>query len=174
MSESPSNYPPNYQATSPYGNAPTMVRLAGIFNVIMGGINIVAALVYVGAAIFMHLFLTGRLSGVLGMPAPAMSPAGSTMPRMAGMPPEILMVGLYVVYALLNLVAGTLELTAGIGILKRKPWVFGKSIAALSAGFLVSFTCSLMCVLPIGNAVYTLVVICMENCRRYMRNQLPA
>jgi hypothetical protein len=73
-------------------------------------------------------------------------------------------------YGLLNLAAGGIELAAGVGILKRRRWAFPMSIAAISAGFLVCFTCSIMCVLPIGNAVYTLVIICLENCRRYMRN----
>jgi hypothetical protein len=96
MSEQPPpEYPLNYITTSPYGNAPTLVRLAGIFNLIMGGINMIGALCYVGMAIFMHFVFSGRFASVMGIPATTMSATGSaTMPRMAGMPPEWVMVGI--------------------------------------------------------------------------------
>jgi hypothetical protein len=164
----------SYASTNPYGNASTLVRLAGIFNLIMGGINAFAALIYIGIVIAMHFVFTGRISGMMGIP-PATYPAGASPPtRMSGMPPEWIFLAIYSGYGLLNLAAGGIELAAGFGILKRKSWAFPMSIAAISAGFLVSFTCSLMCILPIGNAVYTLVIICMENSRRYLRNQTAA
>ena len=169
MSEPQPSYPLEYQTTSPYGNAPTQVKLAGVFNLIMGSINALAALLYLGVCAFMYLWLSGRIPAMGSMAASG--PA--TMPSIAGLKPEWFLSLFYVGYAILNLLSAGGGIAAGIAILRRWPSAFGLAIVAVATQFLASFTCSLLCVLPLGCAIYTLVILCMDQTRRYLRDIPP-
>jgi len=162
MSE-PQRPPLDYLTATGYGNAPTQVKLAGIFNIVLGGISALAALLYVGMAVFMYVLFTRGIGGTT-MPATA-------MPSLLGLPPQWFIGILYGGQGLLNVVAGTIEILAGMALLKRTPRAFGWGIVAITAAFLSSLSFSLFCILPLGTAVYTLVILCLERPRQFLRQQ---
>jgi hypothetical protein len=168
------DYAMNYPTPSPYGNAPMLVKLAGIFNIVVGALTILFAVVQGVWAVFMRAMLTAPTapSGtttVWGIPF-STTTTGSPMPGAF----QWIFVALYAGAALLDLISGIVEISAGVALVRRSRRSFGWGIAALVASFLSVFSsffgvCCLVAILPLGSGIYTLVVLCFDNCRRYLR-----
>jgi hypothetical protein len=160
----PPSHQLNYEATSPYGNAPMLVRLAGIFNIIVGSLSLLFALIQVGVGIMAYLANSGRLGTA---PATAPDPFGDAM-----------MMGICGGAGLFNLVTGLLQIVAGISLLRKTPRAYGFGIAAVVASFAAVLgywvVCCFVSIFPLGCAIYMLVVLCLDHCRRFLRNQPPA
>lgn len=135
-------------------NAPTLVRLAVIFNYISAGLDI--CLVLFGAGLS-ALFLSG------------------SVPQNAGDPPPMFLGIVYLIIGLLAL---------GIGIVKfigtrrlsrggQGAWGWGLALGIIGCAQFLLGSC--IC-LQVAAGVYTIVIICFSNVKNHLQfnNQQPA
>jgi hypothetical protein len=173
MSHDPSNppYPPDpsfaYQPLpyQPYGSAPTLTKLAGIFNCIMAGMDLLYAL---GIGVFAILVAAGVIPQDAFDDKSAFPPPGGG-PHVYSGPPIALIYGITGAISVVALAAGIVKLIAGIKMLRRKPGAWGWSLAGGIFGC-TQLWCSYFCVLPMGIGVFTIVVCCLDTVRRYLRD----
>ncbi len=159
----------HYVSTTGYGNAATQIKVAAILSIVSGSFSIIYGLIELGIAIFAYLVSIGKI----GPTMPASTFPASTPPSSS----DLLMMGaIFGGAILINLVCGGLQLGAGICLLKRTRRAFALAIAGIVAGFVATFAyypCCVPGILSLGNAVYTLVILCLEMPRRYIRGQSP-
>jgi hypothetical protein len=139
-----------YQSGNAYRSAPTLVKLAAIFNFVMAGIDFVYGLcLIVGTIIF------------------------AVLPDDPGDPPHWIIATIMAAITVLPFAAASLKLTAGLKLIR-----FGKSAGGwgLAAGIFgcTQLWCSYFCVLPLACGVFTIVVVCLENVRAYLRDSCAA
>lgn len=136
-----------------YDNAPTLVRLASIFFYITGAIDFLAVPLFVAYVFFFPMFLRAGTRPGAAPPPALMAPIVSAA---------------YGLCALVSLLQGILKMIAATKLRRRSPGAWGWALAAGIAACL-QLECSLFCVLPLANGVFTIVILCMESVRRYLR-----
>jgi len=135
----------------PYGNAPTLTKVAAILNLVMAGIDLLYGLGVIIAAVC--FFIPGLVD-------PKEFDGNNGPPLMA------LQIGL-TIGSFLVVGAGLMKLIAGIKLLRRKQGAWGWALAGGIIGC-VQIWCSYFCVLPMGIGIFTIVVCCLETVRRYL------
>jgi hypothetical protein len=153
MSQFPPAPPPydiGYQSLGAYGSAPTLVRLAMIFNFIMCGLDGVYGLILAGCAIAMPIFLASE-------------------PRSPGDPPPWIMGIILGGVAVLALAVATVKLIASLKLLRFKPNAAGWGLAAGIIGC-TQLWCSYLCLIPVACGVFTIVAMSLGSVRAYLRD----
>ncbi|HEY4329957.1 MAG TPA: hypothetical protein VGN88_09485 [Phycisphaerae bacterium] len=160
MSELPPESPPPielaYETPAPSGNAPMLVRLAGIFLLCSAGLDLMYLIYQVVITVIMGF--TGSLS--LGG-APGMPPVLSVMVWVSRILPIVL-----------GLVAGTLKTIGGIKLLLKGKHAWGLGLTGGIAASLEFWSCP-CCFLSIAAGVYTIVILCLGHVRVYLRMSQP-
>jgi len=147
-----------YDNPAPYGSAPLLLKIAGIVNIVMAGIDILYAALWAIVAICVA---TGALDPQLAnLPErPAVAP---------GDIPNSVLVAVILGIGVLALAAGLLKLIGGIKILRRSSGAWGFGLVSGILGCL-QIWCSYLCLIPLAVGVFTIVVLSLENSRRYLR-----
>ena len=148
----------SYETPRQYGNAPLLVRLAGIFNLVSAGLD----LLYVVSRIVMLIFFLTMLKGAMMVPPPGPGAAPAT-PMPTWLP--LLLQG---IPALLSLIACGLKVWAGIAFfrLRRRTWAVG--LTGGIAGVIEFWSCP-CCIVNMGAGVYTIVILCMPHVREFIQ-----
>lgn len=149
-------YEVQYQTPPPQGNAATLVRLAAIFMLVAAGLHMLSVLIHVGMAIFIPWVMTRDPRVMAGPGSP---------------PPIWIFPVMYGAYALVALAAAVVTFLGGMKLLKKRKGAFGWGLAA---GIMccLSIWCSIGCILPIGAGIYTIVILCLEHVRAYLRDEM--
>ena len=158
-SESPIAVTLAYQTPPPYGNAPTLVKLAGIFSLVSAAFDLVQAAFGVGMAVVMHYTVAN---------APPPPPGAPAVPQ----PPLALFYAIYGTPAILCLVMLGFKIFGGIKLLRRGPHVWGWGLALAIMGcaeIWTVFLCCPMYLVPLGIGIYTLVILSLPNVRLFLR-----
>ncbi|HEY4328995.1 MAG TPA: hypothetical protein VGN88_04605, partial [Phycisphaerae bacterium] len=140
---------------SPYGNSPKLIQVTAILNLVMAGLDflwggvMVVVLIVIGAG----GMSPEELSGDAG-------PGGAT--------PKWLFILVAGIFALFCAIAGILKLTGGVKLLRRTRFAWGIGLSGGIVGCM-QLWCSYFCVLPMGIGIFTIVVLALENSRRYLR-----
>ncbi len=151
-----------YQDPSPYGNAPLLVKLVGIFTIVVAGLDIIYGVVMLMSGIFIG-------TGAMPIPAFEVNPAGGAGAPAVPPPPLAFFVWLLVFITLIAVCAGIVKLIAGIKILRRRRSAWGWGLAVGIVGCL-QLWCVYFCVVPLGVGIFTIVVMSLEGVRRYLRD----
>ncbi len=150
----PYDQPPAFDDFAPPAdNAPKLVRLAVIFNYISGGLDIALALLGLGI-------------GLVFLAAPELAPKNPDDPPAWVIAMVYLGVGsIAAILAVVKLIA-----TRKLQVARPGAWGWG-----LTAGILgcAQFFCGSCCCLQVAAGVYTIVILCFENVRRYLAS-VPA
>jgi len=141
-----------YASVTEFGNAALLVRLAAIFLYVAAGLDFLYGLIQIAMAFVMPYLMRA-----------------STPPGEAPPPPhmDMIIVIMYAAIGVLCLLVCGLKLIAATKLLRvrRHAWGFGLAAGIVSC---TQFWCSLFCVLPMGAGIYTIVILCLENVRRYL------
>jgi hypothetical protein len=158
----PSPQPPvdlAYQTPLPHDNAPTLVKLAGIFTLVSAGFDLVHAGIGIAVAVVMYYTFTHQPPAAPGAPA--------------GLPfPPVVFAAIYGLPGLLSLAVLGFKIAGGIKLLRRSPraWGWGLAAAIIGCTEVWMFSpCCLMPILPIGIGIFSIVVLCLPNVRLYLR-----
>jgi hypothetical protein len=152
MSELPPQIDLPYEPNT-YDNASMLVRLSFIFFYIVGGIDFLAVPFFI---VYIFLFpMMLHASGPGGAPPP---PAAVSY----------IVSATYGLCALISLLQGILKMIAATKLRRRSTGAWGWALAAGIAACL-QLQCSFFCVLPLAAGVFTIVILCRENVRRYLR-----
>jgi hypothetical protein len=135
----------------------TLVRLAVIFNYIIAGADVLAALLQLAMMGLMYFVIQ---KGGMGPPPPGPAP---------GLPPTFVIL-IYPVYALFALSAATVNFLSAQALRKRKPTAFGWTLASGIVNCFALLWCSLGCVLPLAAGIYSIVIMCLEPVRMHLQN----
>lgn len=136
----------------------TLIQLAVVFNYIIAGADILAALAQLGLMGFM--FYAMRQGGMV-------SAAGGPIP------PEFMLL-VYPIYALFALSAATLNFLSAQTLRRRSNSAIGWTLAAGVVNCFALLWCSLGCVIPLAAGVYSIVIVCLEPVRALLRNSPTA
>lgn len=144
------------RSPAPQGNAALLVQLAAIFNLVMGGLDAIYALVHLGIAGVVFYFLT--------LPGAAGGGAGG------GRWPSWTFSLIYVGMAALQISAGAVKITAGVKLLRLKkyPGVWGLVAGVVGC---TQLWCGALCVFPLAVGIYTVVVFCLKDVKAYLRRE---
>ena len=142
-----------YQTVDLRGKGSLHVRLAGIFNLVMGGLDLVYALYTIFVGAFMYAIFTGKLG-------PTPPPPGAS-----GM--VWLMTGIHLGYAVCSFAVAPVKIIAGYKLLRggrnARSWAYVAGCAGC-----VQIWCSVCCVIPMACGVYTIVAMSLDTVRAYM------
>jgi len=148
----PIGQPPPFDYYTPtQDNAPSLIRLAVIFNYISVGLDVCVCLIEFG---FGTLFLV----------APNMM---SNNP--GDLPPWIL----GIIYLVMGLLAAAYAIVKTIGtrkLQKNRPHAWGWGLAIGIIGCAQMF-CASCCCLQVAAGVYTVVILSLQNVRNYLASQ---
>jgi hypothetical protein len=145
----------SYQTPPPHGNAPLLVRLAGIFLIVAAGFDLLYAIGMGVLSGFMYYMITT---------APP--------PRGPGGPPPALLALIYAVPGTLSLLVCGPILFGAIRLLRggSRTWAWGLTSAILCCCHIWMFMgCCAVMVIPIGAGVYSIVILCLSNVRQYLQ-----
>ena len=155
----------NYATPPPYGSAPTLVRLAAIFNFVSAGFDLFYAVISgVMIGVMQHAF-----THVPAVPPPAPGAPPVVAPPM---PPLALLYGIYGAPGLLCLLLLGFKICGGVKLARRSPHAWGWGLAAAIIGctqFWMFLICCVMSIIPVGVGIFTLVILCQSNVRNYLR-----
>jgi hypothetical protein len=157
-----------YETPPPGGNAPTLIRLAGIFGMVSCGIDLLYALGMGGLSVGMHYLY----STVIPAAAAAAPPAPGAAPPPA-MPPGTvwLMVATYGIPALLSLLVLTPKLIGASKLLRqgRSAWGWGLAMGIICCSQLWMFQpCCVPYLLPLATGIYTIIILSLPHVRTYL------
>jgi hypothetical protein len=143
-----------YQTPPPFGKAPLLVKVTAILTLVSAGIDVLS--------VGMCAFLIGVIYfSLLKTPSPP------------GTPPLLLMMSIvYGTPAVLCLLVVGFKTCGGVKLLRRGPRAWGWGLAAAIIGCAEIWTiypCCAPALLQIGIGVYSLIVLCNPNVRRYLR-----
>ena len=146
MTNPPAPFEIAYATPSPYGNAPILVKLAGIFLLVIAGLD----------------FIYGVVIAIMGF---AM---GVDVAHDASPPPMALFVGIFGGLTLLSLSVCAVKITAGVKLLRRRYHAWGWGLAG---GIIccMQLWCSYFCVIPMAAGIFTIIVLCQQSVIRYLR-----
>jgi hypothetical protein len=154
----PPDPPPGVPAELSYasvGSNPqgaVLIKLAVIFNYVVAGLDVIAALGQLAMMGLMYYFMM------------RMTPPTATAPAM----PALAFI-LYPFYALFASTAATLNFISARTLSNRGPWAFGWTLAAAIVDFFSLLWCSMGCILPLAAGVYLIVIVCLEQVRAELR-----
>jgi hypothetical protein len=147
----------NYQSGTPYSNAPTLVLLTVIFNFVLAGLDCLYALLMIVGGIFMYVMFH-KLAG---------------MPTRPGAPPPPEWVPLvYLAIAPLVLGASIVNFLAAMKVKRHAPNAWGWGLAAAIVNC-VQLWCSWLCIVPLANGIFSIVVLCQPKVQAFLRSPLP-
>jgi len=154
----------SYQTPVPYGKNRTPVLLAGVFNAILGGLNLLGGVGGVALAVLVWFTLASEMAAG-GVTTTYAGGPPTTMPFTG--PQRWLVAGVYGGPGLLCLVATIPQMLAGIQLLRRRP---SAKVWGIIAGITSCCQLWLSCFYPIALAcgVYTLVVCFMPSTACYL------
>ena len=152
-----------YLSSSGYGKASVLINIAVILNYIAATVD---ALIFLGAlsfSIFMGVFIASV--------PPTTGPAPP-------FPPAVFLIGMSIIFGIPILFAAIIKFIAAHRLRKNAQYAWGLGLTAGITGcaeimFLcVSMSCFFVFVawIPLGVGIYTLVVLCLENVRRYIND----
>lgn len=137
----------NYETPPPYGSAPLLVRLAGIFLLVAAGLN----------------FLNAIYSGIMT----AIQLLGPAHPPPPGFPRYLLPL-MQIVPGVLSLLVGGAQVAGGVQLLRRGRNAWGFGLGAAIASMVEFWNCP-CCLLYMAAGVYTVVILCQNNVRVYLK-----
>ncbi|HVS72826.1 MAG TPA: hypothetical protein VHQ47_16335 [Phycisphaerae bacterium] len=148
-----------YEPPEGYESAPKLVRLAGTFNIIVAVLDILSAL---GLGTMIVLLATGIVPEAMLDSEPGMALGGSR-------PPLALFLVTWGCCAALEIAVAVVKLVGATKLLhtSRNAWGWGLATGIVGCG---QFWCGLTCVLPMAAGIYTIVILCREDVRRYLRD----
>jgi hypothetical protein len=143
-----------YQSVPEHRNAPMLVKLAGIFALVSAGLSFIGALYMAGMCIFMG-YMAAHVAPGAGPP-----------------PPPFPIAIFYVVYGAFGVAAiavGVVKIIGGLKLLRGGKNTWGWALAAAIVGCVELMWCSLGCVLPLAAGIFTIIILCQEHVRAYLR-----
>jgi hypothetical protein len=160
----------NYETPPPHGSAPTLVRLAAIFQFVSAGIDLIYGIGMISMAGFMYYQLTTAMAAAAaaGPGGPAGVPPGPTPP-----PREMIymVLAIYGGPGLLSLLAIAPKVIAAFKLMGAGPgsWKWGLTAGIICCCQLwMIHPCCVPVVLPLGAGIYTIVICCLPHVRAYL------
>lgn len=147
-----------YQTTTGFGSAPTLVLLHGIFTLVVAGLNLIGFVIFGSVIGFVVYMLTTNHNPFTG-----------SVPRPMPKDEMTIILSIYGGMALMSLCAGIVQCYAGLRLVRKKPRSWGWGLAAAIVS-MVHLWCSYACFIPLSFGIFGLVVMCLENSQRYMKS----
>ncbi len=152
-----------YASPDGYQRAERLVRLAGIFNVILAVLDMLAALVLVVIIV---------LLGNAVVPESVFY-ENSGFAAGGGPPPLPALLAVLGVEAALAVGVAVVKLIGGNKLLRTSRHAWGWGLAAGIVGC-TQFWCSVACIVPLAGGIYTIWILCRQDVRRYLREEAAA
>jgi len=152
------SYPAGDNA-APYGGAPLLVKINAITNIVMSAIDVFWAL-------FLGILAICLATGTMGLHDFNGPERQGPTP---GDPPVVVVAVVMGGTAVVSFLAGILKLVGGIKLLRRSRGAWGFGLAGGIVGCLQVW-CLYFCVLPMAVGIFTIIIMALENTRRYLHD----
>jgi type IV secretory pathway VirB2 component (pilin) len=143
----------DYQSGSPYGTAPSHVRLIAIFNLISAGLSTTGGVAAIALAV---------IYAMIPIPRP---PGSSTTSEVW------FLVIIYSVVGVCALTVAIVKVVAGIKLLRGGINSWGWTLAAGIGGCFEFFWCSIFCILPLAASIYAFVILAQPGTKAYLHSR---